>query len=188
MKRILWLHTSTAAVATALLLTTPAISAPCPGGVDNKVTLNLNLATFSLEWKEKKPVCIHFTSNNTVSTFKVRIVGPYKGENAPIEIHEKVSGPDKPMIRGKSTAGSRLFTVTVTEASSPPTNSEDHEFWVDVPKLGTIDPMVRIIRQGGSTRPLQYNDLLDALDELDIDPGAVPGLLQEFGGQSQTAE
>lgn len=186
MRRILWLHFLTA---TALLLTTmPALSAPCAGGVDNEEILHLNLAKFSIEWKEKKPVCIHLSAKNTVRTFEVRILGPYKEENAPIEIHEKVSGPDKPTIRGSSSADSRTFTVTVTEASEPSDNSEDHEFWVKVPKVGKLDPMVRIIRQGGTTRQLQYNDLLEALDELDIDPEAVPELLMEFEGQTQTAE
>lgn len=129
---------------------------------------------------------ILFTTDTTVSTFKARILGPYKVENVPIEIHEKEPASDKPTIRGKSTAGERIFTVT--EADDPPNDNKDNAFWVGVPVLGELYPMDRIIRQGGSTRQLQYNDLLNALEELDIDPDAVTDLLMEFGGQTQTAE
>lgn len=162
-----------------------AMAAPCPGGADNAVPAILLLGRHQIYWLEPRPICIDLSGPATQQTFKVRVAGRgsgYKTAHGPIRIAEKQSSDDLPTIRGDNSDNAYEFTVTVKEAkNNPGQQSEDYAFWVDVPRLGKLDPMVRIIRQGGSARKLQYNDLLEVLEELDIEPADVPELLREFG-------
>jgi hypothetical protein len=75
-----------------------------------------------------------------------------------ITVEGKNQSTGQPVISGKNSAAEpNLILVEVTDASVPVTNSADYEYWIKVPGVGMLDPIVRIIRT--SSAPLLAQDI-----------------------------
>ena len=167
-----------------------AEAGPCAGGHDNAQPVYLLLNKQMLYLVHTKPVCAHIDGLPAERTFTVRVLAGNSGykfsPNTQITIKEKQSGRKYPEIRGENSAASPMeFQVTVQEAKrKTETNSMDYSFWIKVPGLGELDPKVRVIRAGPFLPEdrLRYNDVVEALGELEIEPWEAVRLIEEFHG------
>jgi len=120
--------------------------------------------------KDKKQMCFDFTGANG-GTFRIAVdVGDsgYDWSDGPIRVRAKRSGNGMPTIEGSNSSGDPyMVVVRVQELPGAPNSSRDYGYLIEVPTVGTLDPMVRIIRDVSFM--LRWQDLSTALDEIGMD-------------------
>jgi hypothetical protein len=165
--------------------TTEASAQTCGNLNTPSVVLPLNLDKFELVLKNKKKMCLDFRQLKA-DRFRIKVdVGSsgYTWASGAIMVESKNQSTGQPVISGTNSATDPdLIWVDVTDASVPGTNSADYEYWIKVPGVGTLDPIVRIIRT--SYAPLLAQDveaaLLDvgvSLEDIDLDHDELVRLL-----------
>jgi len=148
--------------------TTQAIAQAGPCGNLNtpSVELRLDLDKFELVFRNKKAMCLDFRQSNS-GTFRIRVDAANSGYTwaaGAITVEGKNQSTGAPVIIGTNSATDpNLILVDVTDASVPVTTSADYAYWIKVPGVGMLDPIVRIIRT--SVASLLAEDVATDLQE-----------------------
>ncbi len=139
---------------------------PCGNLNTPSVELRLDLDKFELRFTNKKHMCLDFRTANS-GTFRIRVDAGnsgYTSESGAITVEGKNQSTGAPVVTGtNSAADPYIILIDVTDASVPVTNSADYAYWIKVPGVGTLDPIVRIIRT--SFAPLLAQDVETALQD-----------------------
>jgi len=167
-----------------LFATGPALAKKCDGYNKPDKPIRLYLQPSEMVLKDKKQMCLDFTSSTT-GTFKITVdVGKsgYDWSDGPIRVVAKSSGGGKPLIDG-SNSQSDPYTVVVTVKELPgaPNQSADYGYLIEVPAVGTLDPIVRIIREVSFI--LRWQDLAEALDDIGMDREELAAVLRWYDDQ-----
>lgn len=170
----------TTLVATALLFAAgPALAAKCDGYNKPDKPLRLYLRHSEMVLKDKKQMCFDFTSSNA-GTFRIAVdVGDsgYDWSDGPIRVQAKSSGGGQPVIEGSNSSDDPYtVVVTVQEQSGATNQSSDYGYLIEVPTVGTLDPIVRIIREVSFI--LRWQDLSNALGEIGMDLAELEAVLR----------
>ena len=105
-------------------------------------------------------MCLDFRTASS-GTFRIRVeagTSGYTWTAGAITVESKNQSTGAPVIIGSNSAANpNEIIVDVTDASVPVTNSADYAYWIKVPGVGMLDPIVRIIRT--SFAPLLAEDV-----------------------------
>lgn len=172
-----------------LFATGPALAAKCDGYNKPDKPLRLFLKKSELVLIDKKQMCFDF-SNADAGTFRIAVDfgnSGYDWSDGPIRVQAKSFGAGKPLIQGSNSSGEpHTVVVNVQELQGAPNKSQDYEYLIDVPTVGELDPIVRIIREVSFI--LRWQDLTTALEDIGMDLEELETVLRWYDDQGANTD